>query len=179
MIDIPLWDRAKWRGVGFLCYEESPPILGLFFENTEAGEAIFRQWKDRFGDQDDQNILRITFVEGPIHGTDPGYNIRIGSNVPAILSAAKSRGEVINDTGVFYTSRIHRMNPPPGSPNLATFKRFYSIHKACFIAQVAPTKDGGVSVNPESLIAKSELYFRQVEDILEGDIDRDALLVRK
>jgi len=175
-IDMPLWNRAKWRGVGYLCFNDRPPVFGLYFENASAGEEIFRQWKSRLGNTDEHNQLRISIVEGPILGADPGYNIRIGSNTPSILKLAKEHGLDVRDTGVMYLSRIHRMNPPPGSENLHQFKTQYGQHKSFDLAQVAPTHNGGMTINPESLIRKTEIHLRQIEYILDGDLDRDAIV---
>lgn len=175
-IDVPLWNRASWQGVGFLCFQDQPPTLGILFRDIAAGEAIFRQWKDRLGDCDENNALRITIVEGPIPGAQPGYNIRIGSNAPAILRLAKERGVDPPDSGVLMISRIHRMNPPPGSENLHHFKTHYAHHKEFDLVQVKVDPARGMLVNAQSAIRKSEIHLRQVEHILEGDIDRDAVI---
>ncbi len=176
-IDNPLWDAATWLGVGYLFIPDSPPIFGLYFKHRKHGEDIFRQWTYRLGDFDNENQLRISLVEGPIVGSQPGYNIRIGSNVPTILRLAKEQGINISNTGVFYTSRIHRMNPEPGSQNLRNFKDFYARHGEFVLAQVDMSQNGLIA-NPASLIRKTEVHIRQIEDILEGDLDRDAIAAR-
>lgn len=175
-IDVPLWDRASWQGVGFLCFPDRRPTFGLLFRDVPAGEEIFRQWKRRLGESDENNELRITIVEGPIPGATPGYNIRIGSDVPAILRLAKERGDAAPDSGVLMISRIHRMNPPPGSENLHRFKTHYGLHKEFDLVQIAVDPSRGMLVNQQSAIKKSEIHLRQIEHILDGDIDRDAIV---
>ncbi len=175
-IDVPLWNRASWQGVGFLCFPEQPPTLGLLFRDVSAGEEIFRQWKGRLGASDKNNELRITIVEGPIPGAKPGYNIRIGSNAPTILRLAKERGVAPPDSGILMISRVHRMNPPPGSENLHHFKAHYARHNVFDLVQISVDPARGMLVNAQSAIRKSEICLRQVEHILDGDIDRDAVV---
>lgn len=177
LIDHKLWDKAKWRGVGYMWFDDLPPVFGLYFENLAGGEAIFHKWKTLLGDSDHDNQLRITLVEGTFPKAFPGYNIRIGANVPAILDLAKRRGENIENTAVLYTSRIHRMNPPPKSNNLRGFKAEYEKHRTFSLVQVAPDTHGSLLLNQSTRIDKTDIYFRQLEDILEGDIDRDAIIV--
>lgn len=177
LIDHKLWDKAKWRGVGYMWFDEIPPIFGLCFENIDYGEAIFRNWKKLFGDADHENQLRITLVEGTFPNAIPGYNIRIGSNVDAILELAKRQGKDIENTAVLYTSRIHRMNPEQKSNNLRGFKTEYAKHRSYSLVQVALDSRGELLLNQSTRIDKTEIHFRQLEDILEGDVDRDAILV--
>ncbi len=72
-------------------------------------------------------------------------------------------------------SRIHRMNPAAGSPNLLNFKRAYEHHKkyALFQAVRDPAPMGFKPIIP-SAIMKSEIFFRQVDEIERGDPDSDA-----
>jgi hypothetical protein len=46
-INMPLWDKARWRGIGVAIPHGAPPIpeLALPFENHEAGEKMF--WAGR------------------------------------------------------------------------------------------------------------------------------------
>jgi hypothetical protein len=57
------WRDAKWNGTTFRWHPQSsgPPIMGLVFENADAGRAIFRQWVDACGNADPDELLR----EGP------------------------------------------------------------------------------------------------------------------
>ncbi len=118
-IDIPLWDRARWLGVAVICSPDDPPGLGLLFENQAAGTEIFAGWKRRLGSIDEHNQLRVTIVEGSIVGAAPGYNIRIGTNVPTMFRLGREHGLLSGKEPALLVSRIHRMNPPPGSETLA------------------------------------------------------------
>lgn len=44
------------------------------------------------------------------------------------------------------------------------------------LAQVAPAPNGGMNINPASPIRKTEIHLRQIEHILDGDLDRDAIV---
>jgi len=92
-IDVEVWERAQWRGVMFLGRgPERPPVLGLYFENAEAGESIFRNWKKYFGDKDERDELRISIIEGDLPGQLAGYSVTIGTTLESALERAKLQG---------------------------------------------------------------------------------------
>lgn len=173
-IDIALWDRAGWRGVAWMWPPNSPPGMGLLFGDHGAGTEIFLGWKQRLGDHDNRELLRVSVIEGAIPGADPGYNVRIGTNIAHLLETfpdAKKPG-----TAVLTASRIHRMNPSPASPNLAKFKQAFETHGRYAIVQVVPgDRPGGISPVYETAIMKTEVFFRQIEGIEKGDPDSDAV----
>src|SRR5204862_1734097 len=81
LIAEPLWNRAKWRGVGFAATEGVPPWMILAFENKEAAAQILAQLVREVGTDDPRNRLRISIVRG-ISRKDPHhYRVIIGSNV--------------------------------------------------------------------------------------------------
>ena len=42
VIDVHLWDKARWHATAFLGYEPpQPPGLALVFEDRQAAEDIF------------------------------------------------------------------------------------------------------------------------------------------
>lgn len=53
VIDVPLWDRAGWQGIGYLVIPGNTSCMALIFQDQEAAEAIFRRWRERFGPVDE------------------------------------------------------------------------------------------------------------------------------
>ena len=99
-IDIPLWDRANWLGA---CYGDSPPMLGIIFEDSHAGQAIFRSWIKKWGDEDKDNSLRVTIVAGLNKKNPVEYAIAVGPNIPEITDQ--------EEKWFTFISRICRMTP--------------------------------------------------------------------
>lgn len=61
-INLPLWDRASWKGVGVGADRGlvSPPHMALVFENIDAGRKIFRGWQKRLGKTDLEGWIGVT-----------------------------------------------------------------------------------------------------------------------
>ncbi len=83
VIDVHVWDQAKWRGAGYLRFDlEYPPVLALLFENEEAARAIFSRWHERVGPVDLNNEIRVAIIRDhdPNHPTH--YIVQIASAPP-------------------------------------------------------------------------------------------------
>jgi len=175
-IDIPLWDKAKWKGASYICDANQPPILGLLFRNKEAAIQIFAQWYVRIGRADDYEEMRISIVEGDVRGEAPGYTVYISANTDNILDRAEDLGLNVANEHVMILGRMLRMNPTPESKNLEMFKqavqRFGSF-KLC----PAINETEGVRLLPYSLL-KKEIHFRHVSEITSSD-DMDYAVLKK
>jgi len=81
-INMALWDKAKWRGLGFAIYPTNPPIpeLVLMFEDIEAGEKIFRGWRKRFGELDREEWIGLTLITGIDRQYPAHYRVVISVN---------------------------------------------------------------------------------------------------
>ena len=79
-IDIPLWDRATWRGALFTQQYGRPPVLALLFEDRDAGLRIFEGWIDRIGKEDRNEWLRIAIIRGVSRANPAEYSVRVGAN---------------------------------------------------------------------------------------------------
>ncbi len=94
LIDIPLWDKAQWRGAAYLSMptvDDAPPILALGFENADAAKSIFAQWRKQFGDVDEKRRLRITILTGVDRKHPAYYKIIIGANLDQIEEKSGER----------------------------------------------------------------------------------------
>lgn len=182
-IDSPTWDAAGWFGTAFLYAKDlsMPPAMALLYADGNAARRIFEGLKARLGERDEYEELRVAIVEGDIKGMAPGYSVHIGSDIEHVLARAKAEGHPMAAPDLAFTeSRIHRMNPPPTSPNLEMFKKSYARHG--FYGLMAGVGDGPDSVTPPRVlkdlgIVKREIVFRRVEDI--GDKDFDVVVLKR
>lgn len=177
-IDPDLWDEAKWRGTFVRIYESGPPDLGLAFLNEAAARRIFEQWHRRYGDRDAFEELRISLIEGDIQGEQPGYSVHVGVDLENTIKRYRKAGLTVDSArdGFLTLSRIHRMNPSPGSKNLEMFKQAYRHFKAyTLIPGVLKPDQSDVLPIPDLGIYKSTIHFRHVEDI--GPNDEDSIVL--
>ena len=167
-IDIPLWERAKWRAILFDCPPEVQPILAIGFEDGEAGQAIFRTWKDRWGDEDKDDALRVTIITGLSKQNPFTYAVVVG---PSLRDLMEDRKKVI-----ISVSRINRMSPNT-STNLDNFVTAYKKTGSFLFAPVRVSESGGVLEMPSDqfAIAKRQLDIREAWQIGENDPDIAAL----
>jgi hypothetical protein len=82
LINVPLWDRAKWHGTGFAFYPDLsvPPILALLFTDKEAGKAIFSGLQTRLGKVDEEEQLRVSIITGTRKDHSASYSVVVGIN---------------------------------------------------------------------------------------------------
>lgn len=77
IINISLWDKARWHGVLFLTGERNDtiPVLSPMFKNKEACNGIFREWIEMFGNTDISESIRVGIIKG-INKNNP-YHYRV------------------------------------------------------------------------------------------------------
>lgn len=65
IINMPLWDKAKWKGMVFGGVTGSYlPILAPVFEDKNAGIAIFKEWISLAGKADEKNAINVGLIKG-------------------------------------------------------------------------------------------------------------------
>ncbi len=167
-IDTPLWDRAKWQGISFFYPPDVPPILAIAFEDEEAGKAIFRAWKDQWGDVDKEETLRVAIITGISKQNPAEYAVVVG---PSLRHMVEDQNKVL-----LSVSRINRMTPNT-SANLNNFVTAYKRAKQFFFAPVRITTSREMLEIPSAqfVIAKRQLYIREAWQIGENDSDIVAL----
>ena len=119
LIRIPLWDQAKWCGLGVMTdrKELGLPILVLIFKDPASAGQIFEGWRKELGPADTAERLRVTIVRR-ISKTNPfAYRVVIGSNF----------GEMSSLPGVTYAFLVSRTLTidPDSDTNLETFLEGY------------------------------------------------------
>ncbi len=167
-IDIPLWDRAQWRANLFVYSPGEPPILAIGFEDSEAGQAIFRAWKDRYGSEDIDKIIRVALITGLSEQNPTKYSVVIGPNFGQMM---EDRNKV-----VMFLSRMNRMTPET-SENLNMFISAYRKIGSFFLAPVWMDTSRNIVGMPSAqlAIAKRQLDIREAWQIGDNDPDISAL----
>ncbi|MCY3826107.1 MAG: hypothetical protein OXG10_01825 [Candidatus Dadabacteria bacterium] len=161
-----LWDQAKWQGMLFYCYAELPPILAFIFEDGEAGQAIFRLWKKRWGNEDKNEELRLAVVTGLSKQNPAGYAVSVG---PSLRYLNKHKNKTF-----MFVSRIRHITPT-NSKNLDNFLIAYKKAGAFYLAPAQMNADEEPTLFPELMIAKKELVIREGWEIGKHDPDRCVL----
>lgn len=104
-IDVRKWDAAKWRAVFFMTVPDGDiePVMALTFMEREPAAAIFQGWRERFGNDDPNNELRISILTGINVSNPHAYAVIVGANVKRPRG---SQGKMVG-----FISRIQTMTP--------------------------------------------------------------------
>lgn len=169
LIDVPIWDKAKWCGTFFMFYPEAnfPPCLGLMFEDEKSARKIFKGWLDRLGKRDDRDELRLSIITGVDKNNPAHYRVHVGTNMQAYGN--------VEEQGYFLTaSRINSMTPDTDknlSMFLKAYKRYgvYCLMPAISKGQTEPEALNGL------LLFKKTLTVRPAWQV--GDNDEDLTVL--
>ena len=174
-INIELWDRARWSGTFFMLAAESPPVLGLAFQDESVARRIFEDWHARYGNDDVYEELRIAIIEGNVDREEAGYSVHIGTEPDAAVRRFRAAGFEADPTVLAMISRIQRMTPSPGSENLVQFKWHYNKFRRYLLAPAVVSKDGTFTPMLDLAIEKGAIHLRHVRDIGVNDLDSVVL----
>ncbi len=166
VIKINHWDEAQWRGVCYISPRNgnTPPILGIMFDNIDAGNKIFEAWRNRFGKRDSNEEIRVTFIEGIDKDNVSHYAVGIGSNI-------QPSQEGVTSSKFFVTiGRRHTMTSV-FSDNLKYFRQAYKKAGCYLLIPCYISPDGIVQPNPRLGIIKRKANFRQEWEIGPHDLD--------
>jgi len=67
-----------------LFQDGAAPGIGLAFSDLEAGKQIFSGWHGLVGDEDAQNIIRVSLVQGRHPSRGDGYTVLVTANADAV-----------------------------------------------------------------------------------------------
>lgn len=163
VINIPLWDKARWGGTGFADYGSSyPPCLALIFNNFKAGKLIFEEWRTRFGKMDREHTIRIAIITGIDKKNPAAYAVKISKKIEDMASN--------HSTQIMMISRINRMDVTDPI-NLKRFLNAYEQTQTFVLAPMSFPKSGSPEIATELGILKSKLVVREAWEIGENDDD--------
>lgn len=177
-IDMELWNAAKWSATFFVITDDSPPILGIAFRHEEQARKIFEGWRERFGNADDEDELRIAVIEGPIEGEEDGYSVHICLNPDAVIKRMTEMGMQREADLFLMVSRMNRMNPANGMENLERFKVSLEKHKEYLLTPGVLSADAKkLRYFSELGIIKRQVVFTHSSKV--GPNDPDVVVTRR
>lgn len=170
VIDLPQWDRAKWCATGFALSPDYPlPFVCLAFDNLDAGRMIFQGWKERFGELDTNEAIRVSILRGIDRHLPHHYRVVVSANVEA--------AELEDTQTMFFTNaRINTMTPD-SSENLENIIRLYQGAGQYVLAPMSSPKDGPPVLISELGIIKSDLFIRDAYEV--GLNEPEAVAIRE
>lgn len=178
MIDVETWDKAIWRGAGFILGYTSLPTLLLLFVNEQYATKIFQDWIAEIGDNDKNDDIRIALVEGDVPGESAGYYIVIGTNLDEAIKRAERNGLPVDEIFIMNVTRFIRANPTDNFKCYNLFKEAYeNAHEYFLMPAVIEEQTGQIKPIPSCQIHKRSLIYRNINDITEDD--EDAILLCK
>lgn len=178
MIDIESWNKAVWRGAGFVLGYMPLPALLLPFVNKKYAIKIFEDWIKIIGRDDKKEDIRIALVEGDVPGEASGYYVVVGNNIDEAMKRAEKGGFSADETMILNVSRIIRANPSDNFKIFNYFKEaYYKYGEYMLMPAILDEKSGGITPLPQYGIHKKQLIYRHISDITEND--QDAILLKK
>lgn len=171
VINLDLWNDAKWKATIVASDGVHMPILGLAFENGNAGKKIFEEWIKRLGHRDAFDEIRVSIIEGDIPGKESGYTVHINTNTDNAIKRLETNNVKVEDTFIMTVGRYQRMNPKLDSKNLLIFKQEYLKHKKYKLIPAYIDKNYQIVPYFDLSIEKQEIIFKDTKDIDENDLD--------
>lgn len=166
IIDLSLWDKAKWKGFGFLFHPQDGLGIILAFENHNVGKRIFEKWISKFGNTDKLESIKISIIKGVDTNNPNWYRVHVSANID-VKDLTNSSNKIIS-----VASRIHEMNantPDNLKGLIFLFNKYgkYRLHPA-------KISNDGETIEPcfDKWIFKSELTIKDAWEIGKNDLDR-------
>jgi hypothetical protein len=178
----PKWAEARWSATTFRWHPtgKAPPVMGLVFENAEAGKEIFREAERQMNHMDRFEEIRVSIIEGSVVGQEdrPGYSVHISPDPEALAAHATAEDFVVDQQVVPFLGQWNRQYPIRGNPEmLPRFKEEFAHHKEFMLAPVVRKQDGQLWFECELGIIKNLIAFRQLSDVTPDDPDAAALVL--
>jgi len=171
LIDIPVWDKAQWKGMFFMVYPDGqfPPCIGLMFKNEEGARSIFKGWRERLGNKDEKDALRVCIVTGVDKNNPAHYRIHLGTNANAYRKIRVQEQMVM-------VSRIQTMTPE-NDKNLNMFLDAYKKYGVyCFLPAIFQDGQAEPKIIRDILLFKKLLIVKPAWQI--GDNDEDLVVLQ-
>ena len=107
-INSRLWDRAGWRGVGFINDPAGMPGIGLLFTDADAAAKILRSWHRQVQGRDPDEILRLAILTDVDQARRAHYRVGIApSEVGPVDDATKTVMIVVRSNTMTPTTSIN------------------------------------------------------------------------
>ncbi|KJG55406.1 hypothetical protein UA38_19945 [Photobacterium kishitanii] len=177
IIDVELWDRARWNAMTTIIDPafQSPPVLGFVFADNKVGNEIFKRLKKQFGYADRNNEIRVSIIHGISSSRPHDYKVHFGLNWEPMLEKMEAVGFKPDESVLMTMSRIHEMNPDNDN-SISMFKSSFEYFKECFITNVSVDKKRGLVPCRDNMIKLNTVHFRTKADVLANENDPDCVV---
>ncbi|MCM1221240.1 MAG: hypothetical protein NC548_42850 [Lachnospiraceae bacterium] len=180
MIDIETWNKAVWRGAGFVSFQNPNeiPVLLLLYKNEQYATKIFKDWIADIGTVNSKEDIRVALVEGDVPGEASGHYVVIGNNLDEAVKRAEKSRLSIDEMMIINVSRNIRANPTDNFKCYNMFKQCYMNNPIYYLMPAIIDESNGRFKLLENLaILKHKIEYRNIKDIKENDID--AILLQQ
>lgn len=174
VIDVPLWDRAQWKGLFFAVREAAPPLLALGFRDATAARRIWEGWTATPGELDD--ILQVSIVTDVNPKRPFDYRVLVTPNWQHLRDDDHDGHVEV----VFDTIRMHEMNTE-SDLNLQTFRNAYGQARVASLG-IAVMPAGDVKLEGVRLIGSrpmSSISIRSFRDLSETDWEYELITAKQ
>ena len=167
-----LWDRATWRSTQYLMTHEGdyPPGIALVFEDKDAGRELFQHWRDRLGESDEHDRLRIAIIRGVDRSEPHAYRITIGTDLGAFPMDSAGAPRFVNTPVRIRTESVL------ASEVLDRFVDTYERLGTYFLVPATPDAEGQLDIGWDLRLFKRKLFVRPAWEIGPEDLDSVAIL---
>ncbi|MFN6525298.1 hypothetical protein [Nostoc sp. ChiSLP03a] len=167
LINVHLWDKAGWCGIGvaFIPNSQNLPLLelALLFRDENASKKIFAQWREAVGETDVEEKIRVSIITGIDADNPAAYRVVIGINPDCITAS--------NNSQTILGYRIRTVEPKD-SRNIDQFIEFYKNLGFYILTPGYISQDGS---SPDFFwefgIMKRQIFIRPAWQIEEHDFD--------
>jgi hypothetical protein len=170
VIDVHAWDKAGWKGTGYLQFSpDQPPVIALLFECEQAARHIFSRWRERFGEVDKDHDIHVAIIRDYDKDHPSHYIMQIASKPAASNECAEGRSVIL-------ASRCIE-NTPPDNANLDRFINQLAEHGCCGLmpAIVKPGIVGEPDLLADLVILRRDVSVKRADQVGEYDIEALAL----
>ncbi|UXN03099.1 hypothetical protein [Bartonella sp. HY406] len=162
-----LWDAAEWKGMVYGVMKLGhPPVVGLTFSNGQKGEAIFKNWRERFGNEDHNEEIYISVIRGIDQQNPFYYRVHITHNFDAL---PEKKGKMVVNTSRMNTMMVN------DHKNLEMFCHHLNACGAYVLVPAILSEAGLYEFRMELGIIKRKFCLREAWQIGANDIDRIAI----
>lgn len=191
-IDLDKWNKAHWKGTLYLFQPGYVPVLGLLFENYEAGKSIFQSWKTDSKEGTVDEFINLSYITPPFPKDcwvykDPersygkGYFVHIGPNIDKSIERAIESGLSPEEILLASISRYQWMDELSGSANRDMFKKLTDNSKKFMLMPIGirnpnkPIVEDNLIINFNYAVTMNKISFIKGTDIEENDMRKAVL----
>ena len=164
IINMSLWDKAKWKGFGFTFDPKDGIGIFLAFENASSAKKIFDEWINRVGNIDKKELIKVTIIKGVQKEHPYWYKVMISINENAIQLSPSDK--------FFKTpSRFHQINAE-NPQNLNNLIYGFNGMKKYKLFPASMANDEKVEPFFDKGIIKTSLIIKDAWEIGENDLEK-------